>query len=519
MDFLWKKEPSGLLIDIFANVDSVDVLSRDIKILLGIERSKKKNKTSTDLRERGNKQIRKQNWYSAMTHYNVSLRYAEIDTENVSFAYANRSTCFLKMEKYDKCLIDIELAINANYPQRLMSKLKERRDFCLKQMNKTASLTEMTVPRLDFDADENFPGMSNVLKMEYNEKYGHHFIAKCDIDVGKVVMVEEAYVTSTIFVPGSNICDACFKHSMNFIACSNCTSALFCNEACAKDYLHNMRCGRGTNDDNHLVEFTLRSIMLTFCIFPGEAGELMNFVEKAIVERKKRGQVSNALVDMESKYRLFLQLNFWLSTAEKQRMIVVGYEAFQLLMRKPGMRELFGRPDVWRFLMHLFVMHASLIFCNSFQSEVHGFIFLLRNHINHSCVPNLLCSCYENKSVVITSRRIKKGDQLFISYDEYYFFQPREMRQQKLYKDFGFQCECEKCENIYWPISSHRIKSDPNYQLIIANKEVNSSDVTKRVFMKKKCLEILIKYSDSVWYTELDMVSHLYQHFSTETLY
>lgn len=522
---LWKKEPSGLLIDIFTNVDSVDTESREIKFIIGMERSKKNNKTSTELRELGNDKIKERDWYQSMTLYNRSLRYAEIGTENVSLAYANRSLCFLKMGEYDKCLIDIKLAINAKYPQRLMSKLEERREFCLKQKNNAPrSSTQITTPKLDFDADENFPGMSNVLKMECNEKFGRHFVAKCDIDIGKVVMVEEAFVSSAIIALGRipcNICDGCFKNSANFIACPHCNCALFCSEICGlNDIFHGMRCGRGTQDDDQLVEFTLRSLILTFDMFPGKFCNLANFVEKAINERDKGKRTPTTLVDMKSKYRLFLQLNLWLNTEDKQRMIAVGYEAFQIMKKHPEIRQVFGRPEVDRFLMHLSVMHASLILSNSYQLDVNAFVFLLRNHFNHSCAPNCLSSLYENKSIVITSRRIKKGDQLFTSYGRDYFFEPLDIRQKHLYRDFGFQSECEKCKNDNWPISSDRIESDPDYQFLIrAEKETKIFEVKKRVFLKKKCLDILIKYSDSIWCTQLDTISHMYQHLSTETMH
>lgn len=89
---------------------------------------------------------------------------------------------------------------------------------------------------MDFDADDDFhPGMANVLQMKYNEQFGRHFIAKCDIDVGKVILVDEAFVTSSVFQTEKNICDTCFKHMNIFVACQNCTFGLFCDEICSKN--------------------------------------------------------------------------------------------------------------------------------------------------------------------------------------------------------------------------------------------------------------------------------------------
>lgn len=403
-----------------------------------------------------------------------------------------------------------------------MGKLEQRRQFCLERLNTNAPSNGLVAPELDFDADENFPGLSTVVQMECNDKFGRNFVAKSDIDVGKVVMVEEAFVSASDPKSKTNSCEACFKHMRNFIACPKCNGALFCDEICADDFTHVFRCGRGRKDDNFWVEFTLRSVLHAMTIFDEGIDDLRNFVERVVLSPswQKRKSVPKILVDMESRYRMFLELNLWLTAAEKQRAIQTGHEGYRLLMQKDGIKESFGGQSVHRFLMHLFVMHASIIFCNIFQTEAAGSVWLLQNHFNHSCAPNVITSSYENKSVAITSRRIKKGDQLFVSYGKQYFSDPRSARQERLFKDFGFHCECEKCENDGWPVSSARIELDPDYQFLMRNsKGLSAFEVEKRLALKQKCMDILVNHSDSVWCTQLDMVSDLYGHLSTETLY
>lgn len=151
-----------MFIDIFASLDKTSEfrLCNQFRFMDAFEENSKDNSESTKLRQLGNTKIKEADWYYAMTYYNQSLRYAEIGTENVSLAYANRSLCFLKLEMYDECLIDIKLAIEAKYPQRLMPKLEERREFCLKQQISGTKLAKIEVPQLDFEADKNFPGMA-----------------------------------------------------------------------------------------------------------------------------------------------------------------------------------------------------------------------------------------------------------------------------------------------------------------------------------------------------------------------
>lgn len=530
MNNLWKKETNGSsFVNIFANVNKnpFEKMLAQLSIGVAVNQNQKNNKTSTKLRQSGNEKFAEKNWRLAMKYYNLSLRYAEIGTDNVALAYANRSNCFLKLGMFDKCIIDVELARKANYPKDKMSKLEERRAYCLQQMKKEPPTTR-SVSKLDFAANGAFPGMANVMEMRYNEKFGRHFIATRDIDVGKVIVVEEAFITTTVMETGQNICDACFKHMTNFIACPNCTFGLFCNEICAEDYLHKMRCGRSSKDDNSLVEFALRSVLCALDVFNDYASidavvdDMINFVESTLQDPKKFAHVPQSLVDKRSKYRLFLTLNLWMGSLNENELIARAHDVFEIVLKQPLFKDVFSSKKNHRFLMHLCVFHTYTVFCNSFQSKATGGIFLLRNHINHSCSPNLLCGNYENKSICITSRPVKKGDQLFISYGERYFTQSRAERQRDLRKDFGFQCDCEKCKNKSYPISSGVIRSDAEYQCLAKEldmKKINFSDGPKCAMLKQKCLEILIKYSDQPWTTEKDLVANFYQQLSVETIY
>lgn len=236
-------------------------------------------------------------------------------------------------------------------------------------------------------------------------------MAKRDIDVGKVIMVEEAFVTTIVMETGQNICDACFKHMTNFIACPNCTFGLFCNEICAEDSLHKMRCGRGNKNDNSLVEFAIRSVLCAMDVFDDcdSVDDMINFVERTLQDPKKCVNVPQSLVDKKSKYRLFLTLNLWLGSVNENELIARGHDAFKILLKQLSIKNIFSSIKHHRFLMHLCVFHTYIVFCNSFQFKANGGIFLLRNHFNHSCSPNVLCGNYENKSVSLRVVRSKRA--------------------------------------------------------------------------------------------------------------
>lgn len=310
-------------------------------------------------------------------------------------------------------------------------------------------------------------------------------------------MVEEAFVNSEIRQPELSICGNCYKASANFIACPNCTSALFCCEACAEDSLHKIRCFRSSTDDDKSIEFALRSIVRAIDIFPN-VQNLMKFVKIAFIEKNQNEkQIPQSMADMKSQYRLYR-----------------SWEMFENLLMKPEYEILFRTEYEKRFLMHLCLMHHHIVHRNSFHSQISDKVFLLRNHLNHSCAPNLLGVYHENKSVSITSRRIKKGDQLFISYEPECWTHPRDVRQKILAREFDFQCKCEKCENSKWPISSEGVYYDPEFQYLLDEfyvKEYKFDDGAKSVFLKQKCIDLLIKYSDLPWCMELDKVSEWFE--------
>lgn len=513
---LWEQEPNGLYTNIFKIGDSVDQIAV-ARYLNDTEQCPKNNDLSLECRLKGNAEVEKNNWRNAMSLYNQSLRWAKIGSEHVALAYANRSTCFMKFEMYEKCLIDIELAINAKYPEHLKSKLEARRTFCLNEIKK-AKPVEKVALKLDYEEDEHFPGMANVAKMAYNEKFGRHLVAKRDIDVGKVILMEDAFLT-IIVDAANNVCGYCLKNTMNFIACKKCSNTMFCSQTCAEsDKLHEIICSDAIVYKNSLTTAANRSIFLALNIFPN-MDELIGFVENVVSDTKD--EALESLDDIRSKYRTFLQLNLWISNDEILELLIWAIPAFTRLMSKPAIKAKIRSLKDRRFLMHLFMMHNMLIKCNSFQHNILGGIFLIPNHINHSCAPNLIAYHHENKMIGIVSRPIKMGDQIFITYGgEKCFLQPKMQRQQYLWNGFGFQCDCEKCSNNNWPVSSTRIRFDPEYKFLLHQMrggDIDFTDNKKCSSLKQKCLTILKKYSDIPWTTELDIVSNHFTCLLNET--
>lgn len=148
------------------------------KHLVGMMGKPKNNHGSKLCREVGNKKFAEDKLIEAIGLYNRAICAAkDVSSELVGLAYANRSACFFKLKMYEKCLEDINLAKEANFPQRLMAKLDKRRDDCLSFIEAGCHPVPVPFqPQLSFETHPKFMGMASVLKIKRNEEFGSHII-------------------------------------------------------------------------------------------------------------------------------------------------------------------------------------------------------------------------------------------------------------------------------------------------------------------------------------------------------
>lgn len=99
-----------------------------------------KNETSNaaaqSLREAGNRQFAAKDFSASFDSYTKSILSCPVENpEEKSLAHANRSAALYHLELYEDCLIDIEAAIENNYPENLTPKLLLRKAKALKKLD------------------------------------------------------------------------------------------------------------------------------------------------------------------------------------------------------------------------------------------------------------------------------------------------------------------------------------------------------------------------------------------------
>lgn len=458
----------------------------------------------------------KHQWNAAMNVYNQILCYAKPESQNISVAYSGRSACFYNMNMYKECLIDIELATKFGYPNDQMPELVQRKANCMKLIAEGEQLNDF-VAKLDFEADKNCPSMANVLRIKQNGKKNYSLVAKEEIDVGKTILVEKAYISS-IYSKHERKCNICLKGFVNLMPCKRCTVAMFCSDECQNHFLHKHECGMRyceNSTKNGLVMDNIRSILLAINLF-SSVNELMEFVEKTIANDLK--MVS--LTDEQSKYELFLNL-----APDASIMKIPGFKAilasqFKYLLSHPNIKTMFKTKKDQRFLMHLLCFHMQILQSNAMRvsSEFHieyeqrenlySLTGLVAELLKHSCAPNVLLIENDAELIAVVAQPIKKGETLVVSRLPFLLINSKENRQSLLQMARNFICKCTRCQGHFASKSQRkRFQSNPDYQYIETNYlSLDYNDAEKCQAMKDKCIAILKNCGGMLWCDEIGVI-------------
>lgn len=510
MDNLWKKESAtrdANYCDLFAQLGDWQYkrLSQELK--------EGKVTKSTDVsiahRLRGNDFYHESKINEAMELYNKSLCFAENGTENLSLTIANRSSCFMALGMYEEALVDIGSAIAANYPDRLMAKLMKRQANCL-QLMKTQPQRKRFQPILSFQSHDRYPCLANALEIKCNGKFGRFIVATRDIDVSKIILVERNFASVSVDEERMS-CSKCLKIKANFIPCPMCTDAMYCSDDCMqRDTTHKFKCQQFSNVCGS-IKLYIQTIFQAISLFKN-VNSLMEFVEKAV----KSKDIPISTIDAKSQYRLFLSLHVSMNESEKESLLFEAQKIFITLQSAPAITSVFGSMAKQRFLQHLVLHHLLVTARNRFQILAEGEhlksteIATMACMFNHSCSPNAFHHVIDDQTVLVTIRPILKGEQVFISYLGEEAGQSTFFRRMRLVNDFGFFCECDKCEPRCLQADRIAMQSDSYYKYVKQNYKTAFEERVRRIALKEVCIGFLNKYGHFPWSEELNLVSFCY---------
>jgi tetratricopeptide (TPR) repeat protein len=178
----------------------------------------KSNKIAEILRNEGNLLYKDRNFNDALIKYNESLCLSEAGSENLGLAFANRSAICLELKKFDKCMKNIKLARQNNYPKSSQEVLATREKKCSELSKKSKANDGKKFFRLSYKPSKSIPYIIDGLEMRNNDKYGRHIVTNKDLHVGDIVAIEKPFCS--VLLTKSNFVEV--DQNNKFLRCAYC---------------------------------------------------------------------------------------------------------------------------------------------------------------------------------------------------------------------------------------------------------------------------------------------------------
>lgn len=528
MDLLWKKETrheDALYVDIFRKLNpelrqffgchSKPYYEMAEHILDSCVRDEKDDAQSIVYRKKGDELFRQSEWQAAIKYYNQSLCFGEIGSAQIAIGYINRAQCFYQLKMYENCLVDLDLVRYSNFPRQQVALLALRETECMKLIADGAESSMLIVPKLSFAPNEKYSEMANVLDIVRGGDGEWHIVAKEDINVGKIVMVEKHFIST--YNDSYRKCCICCKSLTNLVPCNKCSNVLMCPK-CSGSILHQVECDAQVLFHDHypLASDTFRSILLAMTIFE-HADELMDFVDPIV--RDDLTKLPNSISNQKTKYRGFLQLAH--NAIDLKEDIMMVFTNYSSLLAHEVVNLYFNTETHRRFLMHLVFQHYSALKFHNVSTTIDSFDniieetefnFILGSNFEHSCAPHLTMRIFDGYGVFITVRPINKGQSLKLSFNEAIVTSDFETRQNELLDEFGYKCDCERCQleddTCDELFDDEQTTSDPEFQFIIRKLDIknDSIDNDDKDGVTKRAEHLLNKYGFKKWNKCLDLI-------------
>lgn len=156
--------------------------------------------------------------------YNQCLRFADRFSELLTCAYTGRAMIFKVLNRPQKCLENIKLAIDAADSQEKANELKYFRDKCKESFTEISSDDDVgDFFKVSATPHPNIPFIDDSLEVQENKTFVRFIAAKRDLRLGEIVAVEEPFYKVLDVSQRHLRCAVCLKQNMlSLLPCDNC---------------------------------------------------------------------------------------------------------------------------------------------------------------------------------------------------------------------------------------------------------------------------------------------------------
>lgn len=511
----------------------------DEVITIDIPESSKCPDDSTEMRMMGNDEFKQKNYAEAFDYFTQSILKAPAGSEELALAYANRSAVTKEEKKYDNCLKDIDLALSHGYPAKLKHKILERQGRCYYELglyenaaesfekaifkltksglkkqemetrekklnallercqNKTNLAEKLSkgpnytepIPEITNIKSEQFPCASDLFSLEHTPESGRYLVAKEDIKIGEVLVVEEPYCSVVNSKYLTSHCHFCCQRAEVPVPCIECSNVVYCSLKCQEaswNTYHSIECPilpLVSELDSDIAHLALRMVIKATFKYLKEFKEthedsnneeeedpcLIGFNENGVYDSHNYWAVYNLVNHTYDRkfpdlFRRTVMAVYLLKCLEKTKYFPSEEECSKSNRIEIGghiLRHLQMLPCNAHEVTEFLIEPGKLLTSDSIG--IGSAIYATLSLFNHSCDPNVVRHSYGDKCVVRAIHKIKKGEEIVDSYSIIYPTMDKEKRKSELRRQYYFQCECEACEKD-WPMYEELMNRPPSFK-------------------------------------------------------
>lgn len=175
-----------------------------------------------------------QNYKEALESYNQCLRYAASKSQKLSDAFAGRAKVYLESRQLEKCLDNIQSAIDACICDDTRGEFKTFQSKCCENLKVIASdeSEASSFFKLSLPAHKKIPFIAECLEVRENEVYGRFIMTNKDLLPGDIVVLEEPFYKILDPNERHTRCAVCLKQNdLNLFPCAKCSDGEFANQS------------------------------------------------------------------------------------------------------------------------------------------------------------------------------------------------------------------------------------------------------------------------------------------------
>jgi hypothetical protein len=422
----------------------------------------------------------------------------------------------LELKKYEKCLQNIQWALENQYPSDKVEKLLERKEKCEELLKKNVTPPDEDLNeffKLSYPSNPKIPFIIEGLEVRNTKKFGRGIFTTRDLKPGDIISSEEPVLTAMAVHSQYSVCCNCLTSKQkNLIPCLKTASLMFCSIKCREEIYRkfkdkNFEC-LISEDLCRLFEKYLYNYEDAF----GGRESLIKFIKENNLTKWKK-----TVFDYDFGDRNASDYNLKALKSILSYYAPLDYKANKKCNWEEEVEKVTkGNAVLKDFLEHMGVVWGTSVMSiinSEYGSQQYRF-HMFSPLINYSCFPNINRVITDARIILYVTRPIKPGEQLFRGVASAEIFEkPPEQRRAYYRLHNCFYCDCFYCEKGYTaktlPLGNFLLPID-GYDLDTTKKKIEKTKETFKVIERYEACSAIGTYESFLMgITNNTLMNHL----------